>query len=83
MEFLRNFPRQYLNTDSFHLHLCPYSKGEEKAARQWIIPSYDQLAGFSIHIQLMLTQTLPPEPTHVRSSSAVNQRLDQHILPSV
>lgn len=53
MEFLRNFPRQYLNTDSFHLHLCPYSKGEEKAARQWIIPSYDQPAGFSINIQLI------------------------------
>lgn len=48
MELLRNFPRQYLNTDSFHLHLCPYSKGEGKAARQWIIPSYHQLAGFSI-----------------------------------
>lgn len=34
MEFLRNFPRQYLNTDSFHLHLCPYFRGEENAARQ-------------------------------------------------
>lgn len=40
------FPRQYLSTDSFHLHLCPFSRGKKKQPDSESFPHMISWLGF-------------------------------------